>query len=206
MLLPLLLCLFLGYCAGSVPFGIVFTKLLNLGDVRKIGSGNVGATNVLRTGNKIAAVLTLLCDMLKGYGPVWLYIHNAGGASEYTSLSVMAIAFSAILGHIFPLFAKFSGGKGVATTIGTYLAISPFYALVLGATWAVTFLFSKISSLSALVAICIVCPIASAIGAFLGGSLLLFFFNLLCGGVIAATHRQNIKRLLNGGETKSMLA
>jgi glycerol-3-phosphate acyltransferase PlsY len=206
MFLSLLLYVIFGYCAGSVPFGLAFAKILKLGDLRKIGSGNVGTTNVLRTGSKTAALLTLLCDALKGCIPVWLYIHSASSTGEHINVGVMAVAFAALLGHIFPIFAKFRGGKGVATTIGINIAISPFCAVVLVTTWVVTFLFSKFSSLSALVAICIVCPIVSAGSVFLGAPPLLFCFSFLCGVISAATHYQNIKRLLSGMETKSSLS
>ncbi|MDR0632844.1 MAG: glycerol-3-phosphate 1-O-acyltransferase PlsY [Holosporales bacterium] len=201
-----------GYLIGSVPFGIIFTRMLNLGDIRAIGSKNIGATNVLRTGNKTAAFLTLLFDMLKGWAPVWLYMHysscndygNCSGVffCQHISTNAVVIALLSIFGHVFPIFAKFKGGKGVATTIGTYIALSPFCASVLLGAWGVTLLLSKISSLSALISICIICPIIGAISIFFGGGLSFFVFTLLCGALIAATHYQNIKRLIYGTESR----
>ncbi len=136
------------YLIGSIPFGLIFTKWAGLGDIRTIGSGNIGATNALRTGNKKVAMATLLCDALKGYLPIFVLIHT-----DYSSASCILIAsFVAILGHIFPIWLRFKGGKGVATTLGVYLALNPWLALSILGVWLIAVKLTKLSSLSALIA------------------------------------------------------
>lgn len=136
----------LGYLLGSVPFGIVITRALGLGDLRKIGSGNIGATNVLRTGHKGAAAATLILDAAKG-GIAVLIARFAVGEDAAQLAGLMAF-----LGHLFPVWLGFKGGKGVATFLGTLLALAWPVGLAACATWAVTAAISRISSLSALVA------------------------------------------------------
>ncbi|MCV6599571.1 MAG: glycerol-3-phosphate 1-O-acyltransferase PlsY [Alphaproteobacteria bacterium] len=136
----------LGYAFGSIPFGLIFAKLLGHGDIRKIGSGNIGATNALRTGSKKLALLTLICDMLKGVAPVLI---AKSCCPEY----IIIAGIGAIIGHCFPIWLRFKGGKGVATTLGVLLAISPILGLLVCLTWLVVAITFKISSLSALVAI-----------------------------------------------------
>jgi glycerol-3-phosphate acyltransferase PlsY len=137
----------LGYLLGSVPFGIVITRALGLGDLRQIGSGNIGATNVLRTGNKGAALATLLLDAGKG-GIAVLAARALVGAEDAAQLAGLA----AFLGHLFPVWLGFRGGKGVATFLGTLLVLAWPVGLAVCATWAVVALVGRISSLAALVA------------------------------------------------------
>ena len=142
----LLATLALAYLLGSVPFGVVMARLFGLGDLRKIGSGNIGATNVLRTGNRLAALLTLIGDAGKGAAAVLLARAAAGEDAA------MLAAAAAFLGHCFPVFLRFHGGKGVATFFGTLIALAPPLGLAAGATWIATATMMRISSLSALVA------------------------------------------------------
>lgn len=136
----------LAYLLGSVPFGVVITRALGLGDLRQIGSGNIGATNVLRTGNKGAAAATLLLDAAKGGVAVLIARHYVGEDAAQLA------ALTSFLGHLFPVWLGFRGGKGVATFLGTLMALAWPVGLLACATWAVTAYFSRISSLSALVA------------------------------------------------------
>ena len=145
--LTLLLVAVGAYLLGSVPFGIVITRALGLGDLRQIGSGNIGATNVLRTGNKGAALATLLLDAGKG-GIAVLIARALTGAEDAAQLA----GFAAFLGHLYPVWLGFKGGKGVATFLGTLLALAWPIGLAACATWLVTAFISRISSLSALVA------------------------------------------------------
>lgn len=136
----------LAYLLGSVPFGVVITRALGLGDLRQIGSGNIGATNVLRTGNKGAAAATLLLDAAKGGVAVLIARHYVGEDAAQLA------ALTSFLGHLFPVWLGFRGGKGVATFLGTLMALAWPVGLLACATWAATAYFSRISSLSALVA------------------------------------------------------
>ena len=136
----------LGYLLGSIPFGLVIARVLGLGDLRKIGSGNIGATNVLRTGNKPAALATLLMDSGKGAAAV------LAARALFDEDAALLAGFCAFLGHCFPVWLSFRGGKGVATFLGTLLAVLPVAGLIACATWAAVAALSRISSLSALVA------------------------------------------------------
>ena len=149
-LLPLLLALCLlsfviGYLLGSIPFGLLLAKYAGLGDLRQIGSGNIGATNVLRTGNKPLAALTLLLDLLKGTAAVWL-------GSHFGPYAAMAAGLGAFLGHLYPVWLGFRGGKGVATYIGVMLGLYWQAALVFCAVWLVVAVTTRYSSLAALAA------------------------------------------------------
>jgi glycerol-3-phosphate acyltransferase PlsY len=144
--LALLVAAVLAYLLGSVPFGIVMARLFRLGDLRKIGSGNIGATNVLRTGNKLAALLTLLGDA--GKGAFAVLVARATLGEDAAQLAGVA----AFLGHGFPVFLRFKGGKGVATFLGTLIALSPALGAAACATWLATAAVLRISSLAALVA------------------------------------------------------
>jgi acyl phosphate:glycerol-3-phosphate acyltransferase len=137
----------LGYLLGSVPFGVVITRALGLGDLRQIGSGNIGATNVLRTGNKGAALATLLLDAAKG-GVAVLLARAVVGAEDAAQVA----GFAAFIGHLFPVWLSFRGGKGVATFLGTLIALHWPLGLACCATWVVVALVSRVSSLAALVA------------------------------------------------------
>jgi glycerol-3-phosphate acyltransferase PlsY len=180
-----------GYLLGSIPFGLVLARAAGLGDIRKIGSGNIGATNVLRTGNKAIAGLTLLCDMLKGLFPVLLGTWMGG------SFDPVFGGFAAMAGHIFPVWLGFKGGKGVATAAGVLFGWSWPVALIALAAWIAVFAAKRISSLSALSAI-----VVAIIGTwFLAPQY--FWVAAVVGAVVALTHRANIRRLLAGTEPKS---
>ncbi|WP_410218152.1 glycerol-3-phosphate 1-O-acyltransferase PlsY [Paracoccus sp. (in: a-proteobacteria)] len=180
-----------GYLLGSVPFGLVITRALGLGDLRQIGSGNIGATNVLRTGNKPAALATLLLDSGKGAIAVLLARHLGG---ETAALLAGGAAF---LGHCFPVWLRFKGGKGVATFLGTLLALHWPLGLIACAIWAVTALISRISSLSALLAAALAPVFAWGMGRMDLGAVAGFMAIL-----IALRHHANITRLLNGTEPR----
>ena len=178
------------YLLGSIPFGLIYSKIAGLGDIRNIGSGNIGATNVLRTGNKQVAAYTLLSDIAKGSIAV-LITNNF--FSEYILLSFLIV----YLGHIFPVWLKFKGGKGVATFIGGILIINYVLCLIFLLTWAIVAKVFKISSLSAIVGF-----IVTLLTAFIlydqNLSLLMFFFTVFS----IYTHRDNIKRIVSGKESK----
>ena len=135
--------MFMSYLCGSIPFGLILTKIFSKKDIRKIGSGNIGATNVLRTGNKYLAVLTLILDILKGYIPVVIALY-------YFNNFVYRIALLTMLGHIFPIWLKFKGGKGVATYLGIISALSIQLGLLFIFTWIIVSLIFKYSSLSSM--------------------------------------------------------
>jgi glycerol-3-phosphate acyltransferase PlsY len=179
-----------GYLLGSIPFAFVITKLFGLGDIRQVGSGNVGATNVLRTGNRWAAALTLLGDVGKGVVAVLL-------AKQFGDVAAMSAALGAFVGHIFPVWLNFKGGKGIATCAGIIAALNWPVALMGLATWLVVAFATRISSLSALVA-AIATPIYMAVfapWAYALGSVVL-------AALIFITHRDNIRRLLRGEEPR----
>ena len=178
------------YLLGSIPFGLIYSKIAGLGDVRNIGSGNIGATNVLRTGNKQVAAYTLLSDIAKG--SIAVLITNKF-FSEYILLSFLIV----YLGHIFPIWLKFKGGKGVATFIGGILIINYVLCLIFLITWAVVAKVFKISSLSAIVGF-IVTLLTTFILYDQNLSLLMFFFTVFS----IYTHRDNIKRIVSGKESK----
>jgi glycerol-3-phosphate acyltransferase PlsY len=180
----------IGYLVGSIPFGLVLTKLAGLGDIRNIGSGNIGATNVLRTGNKKLAAATLLLDGAKGAVAVLI-------ATIYGPDIVVLAAGSAILGHCFPVWLKFNGGKGVATAIGILLAISPPVGLAAIATWLVSAALFRYSSLAALLA-CFGAPFFAYYLVNLQTAELTSFMAVL----IFIRHHQNIRRLLSGTEER----
>jgi len=193
--LSLLLCsaaaLVLGYAFGSIPFGLLLTWLVGGPDPRAIGSGNIGATNVLRTGNKTLAAATLLGDMLKGTAAV-VIVQRFGGEE----LAIIA-AFGAFLGHLFPVWLRFKGGKGVATYIGLLLGLAWPAALVFCAVWAAIAAATRYSSLAALVA-------SAAAPAFLlvAGRYPEALLFLILTVLLWLMHRQNIARLLAGSEGK----
>jgi acyl phosphate:glycerol-3-phosphate acyltransferase len=187
-----------GYFCGSIPFGLIFTRMAGLGDIRKIGSGNIGATNVLRTGNRPVAGLTLLCDALKGLVPVYLATRYGGGHAP------LIAGFAALVGHVFPVWLGFKGGKGVATALGVLLGWSWIVALAGLVCWGITFALTRISSLSALAACVLTAPAAYVLermGYVSGWSWPAAALALF----ILATHHQNIARLLRGEEGQSKL-
>ena len=180
------------YLFGSIPFGYLFTKILLKKDIRNVGSGNIGATNVLRTGNKSLGYLTLVLDIAKAVVPVIFIKLN------YPDL-VYISALCAFLGHLFPIWLKFKGGKGVATLVGILISINIYYALIFGIVWILTFLISKYSSLSSLFA-SISIPIYLLI---IDQGNIIFFIIMFV--LIFYTHRENIKRLINKEESKSKI-
>lgn len=188
--------LVLGYLLGSIPFGLVLTRAAGLGDVRDIGSGNIGATNVLRTGNKGIAALTLLLDLLKGTAAV-LIGHAIGALGGVAILASLVAGLAAFIGHIYPVWLGFKGGKGVATYIGILLGLNWPGALAFCSVWLLVAILSRYSSLSAIIA-AVVTPIwlltvgdyATAILAALLSVLLIY------------KHRANIHRLVAGEEPR----
>jgi glycerol-3-phosphate acyltransferase PlsY len=178
------------YLLGSIPFGLIYTKIAGLGDVRNIGSGNIGATNVLRTGNKQIAAYTLLSDIAKGSIAVLI---SKKFFNEYTLLSFLVV----YLGHIFPIWLKFKGGKGVATFIGGILIVNYVLGLIFLITWGVVAKIFKISSLSAIIAFIVTLIVTFVIYDF-NLTLLMFFFTVFS----IYTHRDNIKRIVSGEESK----
>ena len=182
----------ISYLFGSIPFGYLFTKILLNKDIRNVGSGNIGATNVLRTGNKSLGYLTLVLDIAKAVVPV-IYIKL-----NYPDL-VYISALCAFLGHLFPIWLKFKGGKGVATFVGILISINIYYVIVFGIVWILTFFISKYSSLSSLFA-SISIPIYLLI---INQGNIIFFIIMFV--LIFYTHRENIKRLINKEETKSKI-
>jgi len=186
--------LFGSYLLGAVPFGLIFAKFMGGVDVRAIGSGNIGATNVLRGAGKTAALLTLLADVLKGLIPVLL---AARIFSDDTITALCGIA--AILGHNFPVYLRFKGGKGVATSFGVVLAVAPWTGLVCLLTWAAAAAVWRYSSLAALVAFAFYPLITFS---FHGDSRPLSMLSLFVFGLMYFRHRDNIKRLLTGTESK----
>jgi glycerol-3-phosphate acyltransferase PlsY len=190
----ILLALAFGYLLGSIPFGLVLTKLTGGPDLRAVGSGNIGATNVLRTGRKALAAATLLGDMLKGTVAVLVAQEFGLGAAIAGGL---AAGLGAFLGHLFPVWLGFKGGKGVATYIGVLLALAWPVALVVCLIWAAVAAVTRYSSLSALIS----STAAPAILLFNGAHAEALLF-LLLTVLLWVTHRQNIARLLQGTEGK----
>ncbi|WP_425593495.1 glycerol-3-phosphate 1-O-acyltransferase PlsY [Aliiroseovarius marinus] len=180
-----------GYLLGSIPFGIVMARLFGLGDLRQIGSGNIGATNVLRTGNKLAAFLTLIGDAGKGGAAVLL------ARALFAEDAAQLAGFAAFLGHCFPVFLGFKGGKGVATWLGTMLALAFPLGLAACATWLVTALVFRISSLAALVAAALSPVIALVFG---WNSLVLI--SVALAALIFYRHSANITRIIAGEEPR----
>jgi len=185
-----LITIIFSYLLGSIPFGLILTKLFLKKDIRDIGSGNIGATNVLRSGNKLIGYLTLFFDILKALIPVVYIKLNYPDLVYISSLSVF-------LGHVFPIWLKFKGGKGVATYLGILFGVNLIFGFIFCISWLLVFLFTKYSSLSSLIASLSV-PIYLF---FTNGDQILFFAILFV--LIFYTHRENIKRLKNKEETKS---
>ena len=193
ILVPPSLCLLLGYLLGSIPFGLLLTRAAGLGDVRAIGSGNIGATNVLRTGRKELAAATLLLDAAKGAGAVllaaWLWPHQP----QFPGLAAIA----AFLGHLFPVWLRFHGGKGLATGLGIIAALHWPSALALSLVWLLVLLVTRYSSVSGMTA-----AIAAPITAALFGRIDLAMLFLGLALLVLWKHRANLARLLAGTEPK----
>ena len=180
------------YLLGSIPFGFLLTKIFLKKDIRDIGSGNIGATNVLRTGNKLIAYTTLILDITKAIIPIIYIKLNSSELLYITSLSVF-------LGHVFPLWLKFKGGKGVAVYVGILFSLNLIYGLVFITFWLLTFLISKYSSLSSIIASFVV-PIFLIM---INDDNLIFFWIMFI--LIFYTHRENVKRLKNKEESKTKI-
>ena len=186
------------YILGSVPFAVIFSRLFGLQDPRTYGSGNPGATNVLRSGNKVAAALTLIGDAAKGWLAVWLAIYF-----KTNPLLVAGVAIAVFLGHLYPIFLKFKGGKGVATAFGIMVAIEPFLALATMATWIIMAVFFRFSSLAALT-----CAVFAPVYYFFGGMLVWKSYLPIGAALIVIAlfllyrHKANIQRLIAGTEPR----
>ncbi len=189
----LFLILFISYLIGSIPFGFLLTKIFLKKDIRDIGSGNIGATNALRTGNKLIGYSTLVLDIGKA---VILLLVIKFNFSEYLFTSSIAV----FLGHVFPIWLKFKGGKGVATYIGILFCINIYLAIIFIIVWLVVFVISKYSSLASMVASFFV-PLSSY---FLTNDINYYFYIILFF-LILITHKKNIKRLKNNTESKTRI-
>ncbi len=193
---PALLIALGAYLIGSLSFAVIVAKLMGLPDPRSFGSGNPGATNMLRTGKKTAALLTLLGDLAKGWLAVWL----AGMVGAQFGIQILATHLAALavfLGHLFPVFFGFKGGKGVATALGILLALNPWLGLATLAVWASVFAMTRLSSLAALTA-SVSAPI---LGAYLTDSRVTILTLCILTALLIWRHRGNIKRLLSGEES-----
>ena len=189
-----LIIIIISYIIGSIPFGFLLTKFFLKKDIREIGSGNIGATNALRTGNKFIGYSTLIFDIVKAVIPV-LYVKVNFPDLIYVS------ALCAFLGHVFPVWLKFKGGKGVATYVGILFSINIIFGIVFGICWLVTFFISKFSSLASLIGSFSV-PIYLLIFDSMENEI--FFFGIMFI-LIFYTHRENIKRLINKEENKTKI-
>tara|TARA_Y100001960_G_scaffold296310_1_gene341700 strand:- start:24 stop:602 length:579 start_codon:yes stop_codon:yes gene_type:complete len=187
------LIIIISYFLGSIPFGFLLTKIFLKKDVRSIGSGNIGATNVLRTGNKTIGYATLILDVLKAVLPlIFIKIYYI----DYLYIASLCV----FLGHVFPIWLKFKGGKGVATYVGILCCINLYLGIIFGIIWLITFFIFKYSSLSSLVGSLSI----PAINHFIFNDEIVFFF-IIMFVLIFYTHRENIKRLLNHTESKTKI-
>ena len=191
--IELFLIIIVSYLFGSIPFGLLLTKIFLKKDIRKIGSGNIGATNVLRSGNKILGYSTLALDILKAVLPI-LYIKFF--MNDYLYISALSI----FIGHVFPIWLKFKGGKGVASYLGILCCLDIYTALIFGVVWISIFILFKFSSLSSLLA-----SLTIPIFYFFYNSNSDYYFYFMMFILIFFTHRENIKRLRNNTESKSKI-
>jgi glycerol-3-phosphate acyltransferase PlsY len=180
-----------GYLLGSLPFGLILARLAGAGDIRRIGSGNIGATNVLRSGRKGAAALTLLLDAAKGWLAVWLALRLGGEAAA------IAAALGAVLGHVFPPWLGFRGGKGVATLLGASLGLLPLAGLAFAAAWLAVAFVTRISSAGGMAG-----GFAAASAALAAGRPRVALALLALALFLLWTHRANIRRLIEGTEPR----
>ena len=184
------------YFFGSIPFAYILPKIFGLGDIRKLGSGNVGATNVLRAGNKLLAIIVLAFDIIKGFAPLFIlknYYHN-----ELSEIIILFIGSAAILGHIFPIWLKFKGGKGVATYIGFLFAINYIFGIIFIITWLLIAFLKKYSSLASITSL-VLLPLFVMLFSYEKHVIyLLILINL----IIISKHYSNIYRLIYKSETK----
>ena len=183
----------ISYLMGSIPFGLILTRIFLKKDIREIGSGNIGATNALRTGNKLIGYSTLILDVLKAVIPV-LYVKINFSDAVYIS------ALFAFIGHVFPVWLKFKGGKGVATYVGILFSLNIIFGLVFGICWLIIFFISKYSSLASLIG-----SLSIPVYILILEGLENIFFYVIMFILIFFTHRENIKRLKNKEETKTKI-
>ena len=191
--MELFLIIFCSYLMGSIPFGYLLTKIFLKKDIRDIGSGNTGATNALRTGNKVIGYSTLILDILKAVLPIMFIKLN------YTDYIYIA-SFCVFIGHVFPLWLKFKGGKGIASYMGILFCLDIIFGFIFVSTWLILYLIFKYSSLSSLLA---TLSIPVYLLFFLNGQNIFFF--LIFFILIFFTHRKNIKRLINKEESKTKI-
>ena len=186
------------YLIGSIPFAVVVSKLFGLADPRSYGSGNPGATNVLRSGNKSAALLTLVGDAAKGWFAIWI-----AGKFVQEPITLACVTLAVFLGHLYPLFLGFKGGKGVATALGVLIAVQPIMALLTAAAWLATAMIFRFSSLAAIVS-AILAPIIYILGGRYAwtSSIPMSIAISVMGLLLLYRHRANIARLLQGTEPK----
>ena len=193
MNLEIIIVLFYSYCLGSIPFGLIITKIFLNQDIRNVGSGNIGTTNVLRTGKKSLAIATLIFDILKGYVSVVVTL-------KYFNDLIYFSALICFIGHIFPVWLKFKGGKGVATYLGIILALSFKFGIIFAVTWLqISFIF-KYSSLASMIGALIVFAYSTILD-----NTVLSVFLFISFIIILYTHRENIVRLKDSKETKIKL-
>ena len=195
--LNLLLAIGLAYLIGSVPFAVIISRALGLADPRSYGSRNPGATNVLRSGNKTAAALTLLGDAFKGWLAVWLAV-RVGPPYGVGDAGVALVAIAVVLGHLYPVFLRFRGGKGIATAAGVIIALNPWLALATAMTWVIVAVFFRYSSLASIAA-AVFAPFYSAFG---WGFDARFVALVVIAGLTVYRHKVNIRHLLAGTERR----
>ena len=184
------------YFFGSIPFAYILPKIFGLGDIRKLGSGNVGATNVLRAGNKLLAIIVLAFDIIKGFAPLFIlknYYHN-----ELSEIIILFIGSAAILGHIFPIWLKFKGGKGVATYIGFLFAINYIFGIIFIITWLLIAFLKKYSSLASITSL-VLLPLFVMLFSY---EKQIIYLLILINLIIISKHYSNIYRLIHKSETK----
>ena len=191
--MELILVISISYLMGSIPFGLILTKFFLKKDIRDVGSGNIGATNVLRTGNKLIGYFTLILDVLKAVIPV-LYVKFNFPELVYIS------SLSAFIGHVFPIWLKFKGGKGVATYVGILFSINYFFGIIFIVSWLIIFFISKYSSLGSIISSLLI-----PIFIFLNSSYENQYFFIIMFVLILYTHRENVKRLINKEESKTKI-
>ena len=184
------------YFFGSIPFAYILPKIFGLGDIRKLGSGNVGATNVLRAGNKLLAIIVLAFDIIKGFAPLFIlknYYHN-----ELSEIIILFIGSAAILGHIFPIWLKFKGGKGVATYIGFLFAINYIFGIIFIITWLLIAFLKKYSSVASITSL-VLLPLFVMLFSY---EKQIIYLLILINLIIISKHYSNIYRLIHKSETK----
>ena len=191
--MELIIIILISYVMGSIPFGLILTKIFLNKDIRDIGSGNIGATNVLRAGNKIVGYLTLILDVLKAIIPIIYIKLNYPDLIYVSSLSVF-------LGHVFSIWLKFKGGKGVATYVGILFCINYFLGVIFIISWLIIFFITKFSSLGSILASLII-----PIYIFLNSDYNNEYFFIIMFVLILFTHRENVKRLINKEESKTKI-